>query len=371
MVLGDRSWRRIHQRATANGGWFLTFGPWWNVQQPSWRLFPSSLSYCLYRLRLDANVWLLLFHLWAVCSAALTISCHISSPCLLSCYQTQPILLLVDRLSRMKLIHIMLCWPWNCYCRNPNHRIFIFLYNLAMFSRVPYFLFLLMETICSITSSNADTPGTEILPSHDFELNGISLPSETQGGANELDIDATDPTKYAWESSEARLIIQGNNDQCPYEYNNQNSRRKSRFKRADSSCSPMIDNGQPAVQDSTDRKKTRPGFQWQIVPQTTTENGSGNQKPGRQAPYSDQNRCPRTAPFPVCAFSTVATIRPDPSYPDTGSTVGRWILDYCRCKYLFLCIPFRSFAVYFSPRRGKGTEDIQTNFAPMIIQFQN
>lgn len=207
-----------------------------------------------------------------------------------------------------------------------------------MFSRVPYLLFLLLKTICSIPSSNPDTPGTELLHSHDFELNSISLTPETQDRANELDIDATDPTKYAWESSEAPppLIIQGNNDQCPYDYNNnQNSRRKSRSKRADSSCSSMIDNGQPAVQDSTDRKKTRPGFQWQIVPQTTTGNGSGNQKPGRQAPYSDQSRCPPTAPFPVCAFSTVATIRPDPSYPDTGSTVGRWILDYCRCKYLF------------------------------------
>lgn len=200
-----------------------------------------------------------------------------------------------------------------------------------MFSRVLFLLFLLMKTICPIASSNAGTPGMEILPSHNFELNGISLLSETQGGANELDIDATGPIEYASESSEAPLIIQGNNDQCPYNYNNQNPRRKSRSKRADSSCSPLIDDGQPAVQDSTDRKTTRPGFRWQIVPQATTE----NQKPSRQAPNSDQNRCPRTAPFPVCAFSTIATIRPDPSYPETDSIVGRWILDYCRCKSLF------------------------------------
>lgn len=99
-----------------------------------------------------------------------------------------------------------------------------------MFSRIPYLLFLLLKTICSIPSSNPDTPATELLHSHDLELSSISLTPETQDRASELDIDATDPTKYAWEPSEAPLIIQSNNDQCPYDYNNQNSRRKSRSK---------------------------------------------------------------------------------------------------------------------------------------------
>lgn len=214
-----------------------------------------------------------------------------------------------------------------------------------MFSLILYLLFFLLKTICSIASSNPGTQAAEFLPGSEFELKSIGLPSEAQEGAKEWDIDATDPT-YASESSEAPLIIQGVNDQCNYDYN-QNSRRKARSKRAGSSCSSMINNGQ-IIQDSATRKKTRPGFQWQMVPKTT-ENGSGTQKPGSQAPYSDESRCPRTAPFPVCAFSTVATIRPDPSYPDTGSTVGRWILDYCRCKYF---LPLSIFAIYFPPNNG-------------------
>lgn len=86
---------------------------------------------------------------------------------------------------------------------------------------------------------------------------------------------------------------------------NQNSRRKARFKRADLTCSPVIDTGQ-IIQESTTRKKTRPGLQWQIVPQL--ENCSENQKSGR--PYSDENRCPYTTlsdvvlalPFSMCFF---------------------------------------------------------------------
>lgn len=77
---------------------------------------------------------------------------------------------------------------------------------------------------------------------------------------------------------------------------NQNPRRKARFKRADLTCSPVIDTGQ-TIQESTTRKKTRPGLQWRIVPQL--ENCSENQKSGRQAPYSDESRCPCTTPSDV------------------------------------------------------------------------
>lgn len=74
---------------------------------------------------------------------------------------------------------------------------------------------------------------------------------------------------------------------------NQNPRRKARFKRADLTCSPVIDTGQ-TIQESTTRKKTRPGLQWQIVPQL--ENCSENQRSGRQA---DESRCPCTTPSDV------------------------------------------------------------------------
>lgn len=202
-----------------------------------------------------------------------------------------------------------------------------------MLSLVPSLLFLLLNVICSIASSNPDTLAADFIPSLDDGPNIFGLPSEAQDGANKLNIDATNPTYAAGGSSEAPLI-HGNNDQCTEDFN-QNS-RKARTKRADSICSPIIDHGQP-FQDSspatTATKKTRPGFGWQIVPQT--ENGPVKQGPGPQAPYPDQSHCPSTAPFPVCAFSTVATIRPDPSPPGTtGSTVGRWVLDYCRCKYI-------------------------------------
>lgn len=220
-----------------------------------------------------------------------------------------------------------------------------FLYNFAMFSPILCLLFLPLKTICSTASSNLDTPAAEFSPSPEFELNSIGLPSEAQDGAKEWDVDATTPS-YPRESFEAPLITQG---VCTYDYNQKSRRHKARSQRAGSSCSPMINR----IQDETITKKTRPGFQWQTVPQST-ENGSGTQKP--EAPYSDESRCPRTAPFPVCAFSTVATIRPDPSYPDTDSTAGRWILDYCRCKYFY---PLSIFAIYFSPRKREGQEIIR------------
>lgn len=192
-----------------------------------------------------------------------------------------------------------------------------------MFSPVPCLLFLLLNTICSSTSSNPDALSADIIARPDFELNSIGLPAESQDEANKMDTDAFEPT-YAGRPSEAPpLIIQGNKDQCVSD-SNQNSWRKARSKRANF-CLPSTDNDHPAVQDSTARKKRRPGTKWQFVPQRT-ENFPV------KAPDVDESRCPGTAPFPVCALSTVATIRPDPSYLDAGSAAGRWILDYCRCR---------------------------------------
>ena len=227
-----------------------------------------------------------------------------------------------------------------------------------MFSPVPYLLFLLLNTICSFTSSKPDAPPVDIIASPDFEINSIGLPSNSQDGGNKLDIDAGEP------SEAAPLIIQGNKNQCAYN-SNQNSWRKERSKRADF-CLPLTDNGQPAIQDSTTGKKRRPGFEWQIVPQKT-QNGP------TKAPFPDESRCPRTAPFPVCAFSTVATVHPDLSYPNAGSTAGRWILDYCRCKRFPLAAPpsNQSFdpCDLFPPTRNGGEfgEFPQLINAPWII----
>lgn len=194
-----------------------------------------------------------------------------------------------------------------------------------MFSLVPCLFFLLLSTICSFTSLNPDALPADIIVSPDFGPNGIDLPPESQDEANKMDTDAYDPT-YPGRLSEAPpLIIQANKDQCDFD-SNQSSWRKARSKRA-SFCLPLTDDGHPVVQDSTARKKRRPGTKWQIVPQRTeTENRLA--KP----PDVNERRCPGTEPFPVCALSTVATIRPEPSYLNTGSASGRWILDYCRCK---------------------------------------
>lgn len=64
---------------------------------------------------------------------------------------------------------------------------------------------------------------------------------------------------------------------------NQNSRRKARFKRADSSCLPVIHAGQ-IIQETSSREKTRPRLQWQTVPQSENRSENLKQKPGRQAP---------------------------------------------------------------------------------------
>lgn len=192
-----------------------------------------------------------------------------------------------------------------------------------MFSLVPCLLFLLLSTICSFTSLNPDPLPADIIASPDFGPNGIGLPPESQDEANEIDTDVYEPT-YAGGLSEAPpLIIQGNKDKCVSD-SNQSSWRKARSKRANF-CLPSTDDNYPVVQDSTARKKRRPGTKWQIVPQRT-ENGYA--KP----PHVDGSRCPGSEPFPVCALSTVATVRPEPSYLNTGSVSGRWSLDYCRCK---------------------------------------
>lgn len=192
-----------------------------------------------------------------------------------------------------------------------------------MFSPVPYLLFLLLNTICTFTSLNPDAPPADIIASPDFEPSSIGLPPESHDVAKKWDTDASDPTYTGGPFEAPPLIIQGNKDQCVSD-SNQSSWRKARSKRADF-CLPLTDNGRPAVQDSTARRKRRPGSKWQIVPQ-------GTENSPAKAPDLDDRRCPGTAPFPVCAFSTVATIRPDSYYPNTGSAAGRWILDYCRCK---------------------------------------
>lgn len=207
-----------------------------------------------------------------------------------------------------------------------------FLYKFAMFLPVPCLFFLLLSTICSFTSLNPDALPADNIASLDFGPNGIGIPPESQDEADKMSTDA------GGLSEAPPLIIQGNKDQCDSD-SIQSSWRKARSKRA-SFCLPLTDDGHPVVQDSTGRKKRRPGTKWQIVPQRTENDFV-------------ERRCPGTEPFPVCALSTVATIRPEPSSLNTGSASGRWILDYCRCKYSPLPLSFYPWDL-FLPTRNLG-----------------
>lgn len=121
----------IHQRATANSGWFLSFEPWWNVaRQPCWRLFPSPLWYyfivCAYRQMSGYSCFIYgrLFRR----TDHLTLHQFTLSFILLSVTTAYPI---ASWPSFQDEADIILCWPWSCCCRYLKTSNFHFLYCIV------------------------------------------------------------------------------------------------------------------------------------------------------------------------------------------------------------------------------------------------
>lgn len=189
---------------------------------------------------------------------------------------------------------------------------------------IPHLLIVLSMILGSAASSELDVRKDELLLNLSAEPNSVVLASEPQNRAGEFGFVATRPL-YAVESKEAPLI-QGNNDECPYDPTQ--SSRKMRSKRESHICYPPTRNSPLSVQGSDQNPSKDP----QDNARTTRNDSQNNAQPNRNSAPPVKINCAAipSAPTPVCAVVSEDYIRLDLVYPTSDRSAGWWQLEYSR-----------------------------------------
>lgn len=180
-----------------------------------------------------------------------------------------------------------------------------------MLSPVWHLLFLLSVIKYCVAILDLGIQDSELLPSPNIEPNNLVLALESPDGTDTR------------ESSEPPLIQ--SNDQCRYNANQES--RKIRSKRGEF-CSSLR---QP-VRDNGRNGREEPPYLPQIVPQA----GKTPASEKSDQPNPDDNLCPPTARYPVCADPVVFPIAPDALFRQHELDISRMQLKYCRACTFFI-----------------------------------